>query len=552
MVLRCQALNTSAHTQTVRPFLSAVTLCYNFAMSTDAKVLSGLMERRALETAFAELAETSDLEALTHRAQELAQHGAPALKLLIQMLDTDNPQLRGGLGQVAKYLDRAQVVPLLKAVAASRTRSDLARLSAITILDRFLGEPVEDALLVGLAAPDQVALHSLRELVQAMAQDPMAIIEYLNQLNAQPPDVPHLLLAALPQMPGDPHLVTLLRVFAQAPDPRLAHDALEQLSRTRAPEAALALDSLRATLPPALASLAERGRRKLRLSGISISSAPSLAGVPWFVSNMRWRVLISPVDGTGAQLLWFIGEPLGEAFATLISIVIQDPKGIVIASGTLKTPQTALPPARGEGSLHRIAGMQRRAPVMLVEASLEAGRQALREALTQNWASDTPTPLEYRLFNPLIWLAQAEEHPEGHLLQTLAAQNATRFGTAADASLLNHPAFFGWFWPTPNRQGLNKDPGSDRSDAVTRVIRADFGPDIVASYARRLRRMAVWLTFAGEQQTASLAQTAAEQLSTEAPETCLFIRRLVEIGLDATEEPLPQHQPARQSSRRRN
>jgi hypothetical protein len=75
-------------------------------MSGDAKVLTGLVERRALEAAFGELAAITSPTLQVDRAQEIAGRGAAALPVLLSLLDTSDPQLRGGLGQVAARLPR--------------------------------------------------------------------------------------------------------------------------------------------------------------------------------------------------------------------------------------------------------------------------------------------------------------------------------------------------------------------------------------------------------------------------------------------------------------
>ena len=96
-------------------------------MSGTSKVLTGLMERRAVEAAFAMLADAASAEEIIHQADEIAGHGSAALPVLLARLDTDDPGLRGGLAQVALRLDRELIVPALRGVARSRDRSDRAR-----------------------------------------------------------------------------------------------------------------------------------------------------------------------------------------------------------------------------------------------------------------------------------------------------------------------------------------------------------------------------------------------------------------------------------------
>ena len=109
-------------------------------MSGNARVLTGLLERRALEAAFGELAEITETDRQAQQAAEIARHGDTALPVFVALLDTADPQLRGGLGQVARQLDRNQIVATLRGVAHSSSSTAQARLTALTILDRFLKE----------------------------------------------------------------------------------------------------------------------------------------------------------------------------------------------------------------------------------------------------------------------------------------------------------------------------------------------------------------------------------------------------------------------------
>ena len=246
-------------------------------MSGNSKVLTGLMERRALEAAFAALAGATSIEEVARHADAIAGYGSAVLPFLVARLDTDDPALRGGLAQVARRLDREAVVTVLREVARARNRSDRCRLSALTILDRYLEEPVEDSLMAGLQDSDSVALRSLNELIAAMTEDETAVIEYLVQLATQPPEVLGIILDAVPRLPPHPYLITLLRMIAQGEKPSEARTAIEQLGRLRMPEALSALDALTMTLPPAFSALSERSARKLRMSGVR-GAGPRLTG----------------------------------------------------------------------------------------------------------------------------------------------------------------------------------------------------------------------------------------------------------------------------------
>ena len=264
---------------------------------------------------------------------------------------------------------------------------------ALTILERFLKEPVDESLVIGLRDPNAVALQSLNELIQEMERAPVAIIEYLNQLAEQPPEVPQMVLDAVPLLPLNPHLVTLLRMFAQGQAPRLAQTAVEQLGRIRQPEAIAALTSLAATLPPSLAPLADRSARE---------AADERCGVS---SHRRggWRALMSPIDGAGAQVIWFISHADGQPHGSLLGVLTQDPKGIIVGFGSPEVPAENLPPVQPVGTIIPIVQADDASPIIMLETPFEVARAVLRRAHEQNWASGTPMPIEYRLLNAWIW-----------------------------------------------------------------------------------------------------------------------------------------------------
>lgn len=504
-------------------------------MSSESKILTGLAERRAVDAAIAELATIRDPAEVAERAEAIAQHGNVALAALVAALDTDDPQLRGGLGQVALRLPRAQVLAALRSAARSRERSLQARLTALTLLERYFNEPPDEALLDSLESPHAVALRSLEELARSMAQEPLAILEYLAQLEEQPPEVPHLLLQAVPAAPVTGALITLLRMFAQGPDAKLARDALEHLGRIRSAASARALAALARTLPPSLASLAERGLRKLALSGVNIKDESDTSDRPWFVPGREWRVLVSPVDGAGAQLLWFIGQVPGDERALLISILLEEGQGMTSASGALDMAVADLPAPQPPGTVHRIAVNQETVVLLLLEASLADGQRLLQEALAQNWAGARPTPVPYRLLNLPLWLAVPDQAASPSEMPGETPVLSGQADPEATTALLNHPAFWSWWASLVEDVYPSAGQDQDRSAGVTQFLQQRFGPAVVAAYRGRLERMATWLAWARDPEAAALARLAADQMQGRPPEAVPFLRRLVEIGFEAAE-----------------
>lgn len=469
------------------------------SMSGDAKVLTGLLERRALEQAYAELGCTTDPGAQSLRAQEIAAHGLAALPQLLSLLDTPDPQLRGGLGQVARLLPREQVVAALRGAAISPERSDQARIAAATLLERYLGEPVDDILATGLRNPQAAAEQSVAELSAAMDGEPLAIVEYLDQLAQQPADVMDMILDAAGSAPPGPHPATLLRMLAQLPDQRVARRAIDALSRMRTPAACRALASLAPNLPPALSSLAERGMRKLRFSGVSDTADHDPKREPWVAPGLTWRLLLSPVDASGTQFLWFIGQQEAQQRGIVFTVLVLDPYGVVDASGALDAAGLRGREKKHADMVHEFLGDGKAARLNLVEAPLSTGYRALREALQLNWASGTAVPVSYRLFSPLIWLGADRAAMEA----TEPVEPAAGEFTQSDLNgLLADPRFFGWFALNP---------------ANVPVLPP------MASFARRYRAMGRWLALAGEDRTARLASTLAFYFETNAPQAISFL-----------------------------
>jgi hypothetical protein len=505
-------------------------------MTAESKVLTGLMERRALEAEFARLTAMTDSVEQEQQAAAIAAHGHAALTFLLSLLDTDDPLVRGRLGLVALHLPREEVVAALRSAAGGtgarpHTDVDRVRISAVIILDRFLDEPVDELTAAGAGDPDRVAHQSLQELSRAMQQDPISILEYLAQLAQQPPDVPHMLLAAIPESGNGWQMMALLRMFAQEHDQTLARGALEQLSRIRSQAAAQALTSLAATLPPPLAVLAERGRRKVRMSLGAGRAELEPDPAPWHAPDCAWRVLVSPVEGAGTQLVWFVGQT-GEDTAAVSLVVITDAtSGLRYTALRQEADILKLPPPADSGTLHRVkAGGGH--DVLLLEVSLQVGRQLIREALALHWAQGTLPAVEYRLFNPLIWLTEPLPGADLDTIETNVPDIEPAPEPAAIAGLLDHPAFATWFWPPSEfSPGQITEPEA-RASLITDIARTQFGPEIKAGYAKSLQKMARWLLLAGEIEAAAVAQAAATDVQVQPAEESIFLRRLIGIGID--------------------
>ena len=501
-------------------------------MHSDGKVLTGLLERRRREAAFRELAHIDKLDELVRQATKIAEDGNNAIPVLLAMLDTDDPQLRGGLGQVAVHLERDLVVPALQDVVRSATSSDQARVNALTILDRFLDEPMDESLLANLRNPDMVAQQSLSELQSEMARDRFAVIDYLNQLSGQSPEVTQMILDAAVLMPPAPHLVTLLRMVAQGEDQAMASGAIDQLSRMQLPASIEALSTLAKTLPPEQAELARRGARKLLMRGVTEPQNSA--------HDYHWRTFLSPVDGHGAQFVWFTGQPKGNRDAIIFSVLTHDPVGIAASFSTRDAIDLALPAQTELGRIYVISTGEDGPALILLAVPFAEAQQAVRVALHRNWESGFPTPSTYRLLNPLIWGADFSESEESEASGIPEPMAETRPANERSLDrLLDHPFFESWRHAAAEQirawmfsEIRDNLASTDRETTISLLVERIFDPDTSASYQRRLTAMGRWLEQASDRKNARLAGLAAEQLSLHGAEEAPFARQLIGRGLD--------------------
>ncbi len=73
---------------------------------------------------------------------------------------------------------------------------------------------------------------------------------------------------------------------------------------------------------------------------------------------------------------------------------------------------------------------------------------------------------------------------------------------------------------------------AERAAVITTLVEAQCGPELVASYRRRLAAMGRWLALAGQPAAAGLAVAAAAHLADLPPAQAPFFQRLTGIGLD--------------------
>jgi hypothetical protein len=503
-------------------------------MPASQKIITKLFERRQIEADLRTmLAADSEIE-FRRQAQQIASLGAQVIPAIVGNLDRADGRLLTAMGTVATFLDRDQVRQALRRAVLQPQRTDQERVSAMTILERFLGEPPDEDLLSSLSDPEATAVASLEEILAQAESNPAVLAEYVQGLDQQEPDVVLAIIDALWEM-GDPSLgsgqaarvVEPLRTMAQDVRDEIAAEALTALGSIRVPEAARALQALVPIVAPELRSMAERSLRKLRFIGVEVADLPK--------PDPAWRALVSPMDGRGHQSVWFIQEVRDEAGARFLNVLLSDRAGAVEAVGHRHVSPLALPPRRQEGHVHDIALPDGSGAMLMLETAFDVGRRLVLEALVQNRETQIPVSGVLRLLSPWLWeVAGADSLPARALPETAAEDEAL---IAVSDRLLAHPAFATWTVRSEATvlaaEEALRHPGWDPDVWVKRLASDLFGEPVVAQVlSRRLVAMSEWLLLAGEERWSRLARVSAGALLEEAPQELGFVQALIRRDLE--------------------
>lgn len=491
------------------------------------KIITTLRQRRELEAALRGLRTARDDDELEAQAKELAQQGEPVLDALLRSLNSADPRLIGALGKVATYLDRAKVTTALRATARDPRRADRERMSAILILDRFLYEEIEEGLIQGLRDPTAVARESLQEVMAEARHNRSIWLEYLEQLAEQPDDVPPLVMQIMLEL-DEEGSIEPLRLLAQDPDAAVAREAIRRLGSLRLPKAADALRLLLPTLPPSLRPLAERALRKLQLSGVKLEPRPA--------PGSEWRALVTPVDGAGNRAVWIIGRRPRERYCRFLGLLLHEDTGIKEAIGNDHMRAQQLPPRRPLGSILALSATEPNNYILFLETTFDYAQRVVLDALACNFASGTPTPPVYRLYNPYLWGYEVAASPPANSLVSSSEL------VSQTPELLDHPAFEGWFMQTPALYDLAEEALAERqtdtASALARILNEHWDATRRVRYRRRLEATCEWLSRAQEPRLAELAAAAAATLEEGTPTEHPFLVRMGEIGLEVAMENL--------------
>ncbi|MFN2166854.1 MAG: hypothetical protein ACK2U9_11410, partial [Anaerolineae bacterium] len=320
--------------------------------ASQKKIITKLLERRQIEAELQGLLAAGSELALHRQAQEIAARGSQVIPAIMGNLDRADARMLAALGIVAALLDHEEVSAALRQVILQPHYSDRGRIGAMTILERFLGQPPDEDLLVALSDPEGVAISSLEEVLSQAESNPAVLIEYVQGLDQQEPDVVLGVTRALRDMEKSSvhrreRVIEPLRMMAQDVREEIAGEALRALGAIRLPGAARALQTLIPISAPGLRPTAERLLRKQQFSGVEVEP---LAPPP-----PTWRALIGTVSGRGQQHVWFVERDQQRSQARFLSVLLNDQVGAAEAVGHAQVPLLMLPPQRPLGHVHDVA-----------------------------------------------------------------------------------------------------------------------------------------------------------------------------------------------------
>jgi len=509
-------------------------------MPASQKIITKLHERRQIEAGLREMAATrSELEFRT-LAQEIALLGSQVIPTLIGNLDRADARLLAAMGAVASHLDAEEVVTAMRLAALQPQRTDKGRIGAMTILERFLGQRPDDDLLASLSDPEGMAISSLEEVLDQAESRPATLIQYIEGLDQQEPQIVRAVAATLQAMGSDPdplrrpkRAVEPLRMMAQDVREEIATEAVEALGSIRLPEAARALQTLLPIVWPSVQPLAERLLRKLQFSGVEVAPLPE--------PEPEWRALISPLSGLGQQSVWFIQGSRWSEYTRFLNILLSDRAGAVEAIGHDRVPVQMLPPRQPAGHLHDIALPDGSGAILMLEASFDAGRRVVADALAHNLRTQIPVAGPLRLQSPWLWgVAGADSLPRQELPGLAPDDDAL---LAASAELLDHPAFV--TWTARSEATLQtatealRHPGWDLEIWVRRLTGELFRePAMTEVLGKRLEAMSAWLLAAGDGHRARVALVASRALANKPMQEHPFLQAVVRRDLLWTLESL--------------
>ncbi len=457
----------------------------------ESRVLHSFSDRLAIDRAVKDLARARNAYRQDQLARELAARGKPVLNALLRNLAASDPALRGGLGRLAQHMDPDLIIPALRQAAMDERRPEAARLTAVMLLERYLGQEIDPAMAQHIPASYDVARESGEEAIAIAETEPLVLVEYAEQLLDEPPEIVNAVLQVITDM-KDPRRARLLMSIAAYGDVALQKEILTALGGIRHPLALQALQTLWHLVSPDLQPVARRQFQKLRLSGVRETATGTL------------RALLSPCNAQGHSFLWFIRTLDDEPVGHLLTLIVNDELGVVYATAYPDLDLDALPMPAPRGRAHRVRMIDSPHGLLLAEIDPLLGLNLLEEALQSMSQQDFPWPGEIVVFGHWLWSGRPLSAPE--FSWPRLPEPAPAINRRQASALLEHPAFAGWVWTLPDLGQLLRGHQEDalQKDGVIheKIIDILLNEENRPRLSRRLLQQARWLMLTGDRKTA--------------------------------------------------
>ncbi len=491
-----------------------------------AQIITSLRERQKINEQIQYLLNETSEQEFKKRAHRIARSGDQVIPVILNNLKHPSSSLLSVLGVISSfYPDRDELGERLYEIAADTSLPDRNRAAAMAIMERFLDiDP--DAELVGtLNDPSALVADSVAEIIDSTRQDPNLLIGYAREMARQSSQVLDRMVATLVQM-GQEQAAPILGVLAQEQSEYAAQSAIKAMGQLRYPLTAQWLRSLIAMLPPDRRSLAERNLRKLQFSGVPLSDLLPV--------DASWRTLVSPLDGVGSQVVWFIhynsDATRSDSTCWFLGLTLSGEQETVNAYGGSAVPVLLLPPHQPQGYFH-VVSLPDHSMLNMLEANLDYGRRLVREWQQLTWARDHEMPPEYRMMGHRLW--EYQEDASGP--PPVEVENPLLWLDEMP-QLLDHPAFKGWFvYDNQAVDYIFKAWSTFQSPHwktwTTQLTQIYFDKQRTAVLQNRLLGMAEWLSWAKEPRLAHLAMAAAQTVTTLPAAAHPLLYRMTESGI---------------------
>ena len=399
-------------------------------------------------------------------------------------------------------------------------------------------ETNEAAASNGMQIADQISV----ELEKVVGLDLKLLTSYVEGLGTLKNKELEAVLKNLKTRLGE-KILPLLNIMAHQSQPTLAVAAIETLGMIQSLKAAQLLADLDEHHPEKTwRKAARKSLYKLKSVGIDVETAHKpLLGES---KHQRYKALLSPIDGTGTQLIMLTQEMLAGDLH-LLQVIASDETGIVECSarrGMTKKMFAKLPE-----TFARQAGAQ---GIRLVETDYAYAMTLTLEAEKLT----TTLPAGYESNKEFFEFTTAEPIPNP-VFQKLDVENLKQqpYFLRTSDELFKHDIFLSWHLPLKDISEyvqelkaqqetvieLSPQFQQERQDAIyQKMVEAKIDAALLQRWQRRLEMMAYLFLEQGEEEDAKRALTAALTLP-ETPREQLkqhpFLHRALALGIEVAE-----------------